>query len=377
MLILMTSPAALLREGRPDPDLVNVLIRAKASHCPVGVISNHPEPSWFAKAFRGSGVQFLQVSGRQTGNIVRSNANRLSLEPHNVIVLVGSATDVQMGKNGGAVLVGARWTDSKEACELGIGVNDAVQLQEVLELIAAWSGQWWFSGDMPFYRIRALADLSTYGKTLTQVSFARKLTKAVKQGGSRLQALLSITSRSLLQEGVADIKNLFWGVYPSSNSVNDDNEILSDFAHRLRTTISRVRFAKSGVPLFIRHTPTAKRSTDSARNRQDPWDQITTLHLNSAYQKQLRGRHVVILDDCTTYGVSFGVAAAFLRRAGATAVTSVALGKFGNQLSYYDLRLETDPFQPVLKSRVKVASLGNFAGMTNPEAQASLQSLVP
>lgn len=377
MLILMTSPAALLREGRPDPNLVEVLIRVKASHCPVGVISNHPEPPWFAGAFKGSGVQFLQVGGRQTGGIVKVNANKFSLEPHNVIVLVGSATDVQMGKNGGAVLVGARWTDSKEACELGIGVDDAVQLQEVLELIAAWPGQWWFSGDMPLYRIRALADLSTYGKSLTQVAFAGKLTAAVKQGGSQLQALLAITARSLLQEGLADIKDLFWGVYPSSSSANNDSEILSDFAHRLRTTVSRVRFAKPGEPLFIRHTATPKRSAGGSRNRRDPLDQVTSLHLNPTYQQQLQGRHVVVLDDCTTYGVSFGVAAAFLRRAGATAVTSVALGKFGDQLGYYDLRLKTDPFRPVPKNMVEVTPLGTFAGTTNPAVQASLRSLVP
>mgnify|MGYP005724923915 CR=1 FL=1 len=59
------------------------------------------------------------------------------------------------------------------------------------------------------------------------------------------------------------------------------------------------------------------------------------------------GRNLIVLDDCTTYGVSFGVAAALLRKADAASMTGIALGKFGNQIQYYDILIQNDPFAPV------------------------------
>ena len=73
---------------------------------------------------------------------------------------------------------------------------------------------------------------------------------------------------------------------------------------------------------------------------------------------------MIVVDDCTTYGVSFGVAAAFLRKAGAASVTGVALGKFGNQLRYYEIDIKTDPFQPVVAGGFNVAAPAWFPGAT-------------
>ena len=47
-------------------------------------------------------------------------------------------------------------------------------------------------------------------------------------------------------------------------SANNDSEVLSDFTHRLRTTVSRVRFAERNQPLFIRHAHSIKRSMAKA-----------------------------------------------------------------------------------------------------------------
>jgi hypothetical protein len=379
MLIIMTSPDAVLRSGRPDPQIAKVLTDFRAANNPVALVSNHREPVWFAPTFKGSSVQFLQVIGRQSGEIISTNAKKFSLAPHDVLVLAAKDEDVQMGKNGGAVLIAAGWGTSRQVTSLGIRVDDAKQLQEVIGLTKGWPGQWWFSATGPQYGVRALADLSQYGKDLPQQLFAQKLTQTVKQGGSRLNALLAVTARSLLTDGVATEKDLLWGVYPSSSSTNQDDEILSDFTQRLRTTVSRVRFAKVGEPLFIRHRPSIRRSGGGGGDRTDPTDQLLTLHLNPFYRDsgRLVGKRVIVIDDCTTYGASFGVAAALLRKAGAVAVTGVALGKFGSQLRAFDIDVLSNPYAPLAPAGFNVRSVVGFSGSTSVASQRNLLTLIP
>lgn len=378
MPILVSSPDALLVNGSsPDAKLVAALKKIRESH-PVALISNHGEPSWFQSTFAGSKVQFLQEFGRQNGNIISHNAQRLSLHPFDVVVLATKQVDVQMGKNGGAVLIAAGWSNDPVVKALGISVANTAQLQETIDLIAQWNGKWWFAGDGTKYRVRALADLSTINKGLTQTVFAEQLKNTVKGGGARLAALTAVTSRSLLMDGVGEAKELVWSVYPSSASLNNDTDVLSDFSHRLRTTVSRVRYAERGTPLFIRHTPSPKRSAGGSSDRTNPTDQIATLHLNPFYRtgNRLRGRNVIVVDDCTTYGVSFGVAAALLRKAGAASVTGIALGKFGSQLRYYDIDILMDPFGPISKTGFVVHSVNDFVGTTSPVAQQVLQTII-
>lgn len=377
MLILISSPDTVAPNGCPKLDLVHAMIDIADNENPVGIISNHGEPAWFNDVFKDSGVQFLRVPGRQDGKILFHNAKKFQLEPYDVLVLAAKAEDVQMGKNGGAVLVAAGWSDVTAVQGLGIRIDNATELQMVVKLTSSWAGNWWFSGDGTNYNVRALADLSGYGKGLTQQAFATKITETVKQGGGRLKALLAITARSLLVDGIGEESNLIWGTYPSSNSTNNDQEVLSDFTHRLRTTVSRVRLARREDPLFIRHKSSPKRSYGAGGDRTDPANQIETLHLNPSYKKNIKGKHVVVVDDCTTYGVSFGVAAAFLRKAGAKAVTGVALGKFGEQLRYYEIEINSDPFSPIGTKGYKMTTAKHFAGTKSSTAQNTLLPLIP
>lgn len=378
MLILITSPDALLHAGKPDQEIIGILKKAKADHNPVGLISNHTKPDWFDINFEGTKVQFLQVQGRQKGEIIGINAKKFNLDAFDVLVLAAKDVDVQMGKNGGAVLIAAGWSTDTQVVALGIRVDNALQLEEVIDLTTSWPGQWWFSGNSPKYKVRALADLSGINQVATQQELAKKLTNTVKNGGSRLNALLAITARSLLKEGTGSVKDLLWGVYPSSKSKNDDSEILSEFTHRLRTTVSRVRYASIGQPLFIRHKPSPKRSLGGTGDRTDPKDQILTIHLNPFYleKNRLRNKHVIVVDDCTTYGVSFGVASAFLLKAGAASVTGVALGKFGNQLRSYDIAINSDPYAPVVEGGYTSNEPGWLTGSTSNSTKHTLQNII-
>ncbi|WP_291379424.1 MULTISPECIES: phosphoribosyltransferase [Achromobacter] len=342
------------------------------------LISNHDAPTWFNQAFGATGVKFLKSPGRQSGEVVRDIAKRLKIASHDVFALATKAEDVQMGKNAQAVLVAGSWANDRQVSSLGIRVDDAQQLQDTLQLVHGWSGQWWFSGQAKNYGLRALSNLSSMYTSADQADFGRRVTATVKNGGPRLMALLAITSRSLLMDGVDTLENLLWGVYPSSKSKNDDSEVLSDFTHRLRTTVSRVRLAKAGLPLFIRHTPSTKRSASGGSvDRTDPSEQIQTIHLNPEYKKNIKGRNVVVVDDCTTYGVSFGVAAAFLVKAGAASVRGIALGKFGSRLQQYEIDILSDPFAPVGAAEFKVAAATAFPGMTSQVSQQTLLNIFP
>lgn len=380
MLLVLTSPRVLSDGIRPpDPGMVQALKDIRASSNPVGLVSNHDEPAWFQPSFAGSGgasVAFVKQIGRQSGEIVSEITKKLGLSSWDTLVLAGSKDDVQMGKNGGAVLIAAGWSTDRYVTTLGIQVRTPQEFKEVVDLSAGWDGGWWHEGQEPWYSVRALCDLSGFNKSFTQVEFASRVTNTVKGGGPRLLALLTVTARSLLKSGYGQVKDLMWGVYPSSSSSNDDTEILSDFTHRLRTTVSAARYAKRSSPLFIRHTCSSKRSKGGGGDRTDPAEQIQTLHLNPEYQGKVVGRNVIVIDDCTTYGVSFGVAAAYLRKAGAASVSGIALGKFGNQLRYYEIEILTDPFAPVAAGGYKININHGFRGATNMVAQNALRSLI-
>lgn len=374
MIIVATSPNALLKDGVPDKALIKALIAAKKAGNPVGVFSNHAEPHWFAANFTDSGVQFLHEPGRQSGECLQFNAEKFKIQAHDVIVLATTDADLQMGKNAGAVVLAGGWTQDRQVQALGVHVADATEFSRVIDLCSNWPGGWWFSGAGQRYKVFALADLSTMYKGDAQQEFGNMLKAVVKRGGVQLKALVAVVARSLLAEGYGSMGDLVWGVYPSSGSSNDDTEVLSDFTHRLRTTASRVRFAKREEPLFVRHTASVKRST-SGGDRLDPSNQVETLHLNPYYKQngRLKGKNVVIVDDCTTYGLSFGVAEAFLRAAGAKSVTGVALGKFGNQLKSYRIEIKSDPYEPVKKGLYSGGVVADYPGT---ESRASQQALL-
>lgn len=379
MIVVLASPNSVAPLGVPRRDVVDALIAIANDGCPVVVVSNHPEPAWFAAAFSGSKVGFLQWAGRQDGRVVSDMAEKLSIKCHDFVVLGSTPDDFQMAKNGKAVFVASEWALDSKIKNYGLKVDDGGEFYGVFNLANRWENGWWFKADSNRYKVRVLADLSSmYGQGVDQQEFSAKVKSAVKAGGERLKALLVVTARSLLADGVGDLSNLIWGVYPSSSSKNNDSEILSDFSHRLRTVSSRVQFAKVGEPLFIRHKPSPKRSAGGSVNRTSPVSQIESIHLNPFYREKNRivGRHVILLDDCATYGVSFGVASALLFKAGAVAVTCIALGKFGNCLNYYDLRVSSDPFSPIGAGMYEIGLQFPLNGVADSSVKRRLIELI-
>lgn len=372
MIVLLLSPAALSHDTAESRLIDGALGRLASSEVIVCVVSNHPKPAWFDARFADTQVEYLQAPGRQSGQIVRDIAEHLKVTTSDVLVLAVNGDDLQMGTNGRAVVLSAQWVRGNQVGHLGIGVATPHELEQIVALSSGWFGGWWYEGDGDGYRVRALADLSSKGRSETQQEFAGRLTRVVKNGGAKLSALLTVTARSLLSVLSPDDSPLF-GVYPSSASDNGDSEILSDFTHRLRTAVTRVHFAERGSPLFIRHKPSIQRHGGGSGDRTDPSNQVNTIHVNPVYRSRLRGRHVIVVDDCVTYGVSFGVAAAMLKAGGATSVTGVALGKFGSCTREYLLKLRGRQFGPV--KLVEHSSL-EFRERTSPVAQELLRTLL-
>jgi len=378
MLVLLASPSSIVdTTNNIDATIVDTLKEIANKNNPVAIVSNKPKPYWFDQAFKLSKVVFVRVKGRQSGQFIKDLAKENKIPTSNFLCLTATDEDYMMGKNGQAILIAAGWSNNAKAKSLGIQVANAIELKEVFDLTNNWPGSWWFSGTGPNYGVRALADLSSYGAGADQVSFSQKVTNTVKQGGGRLNALLAITSRSLLLEWGGEKKGVFFGVFPSSNPAHYNDEVLTDFTHRLRTTVSRVHYADRNDPLFIRHAASPKRSKGQGGDRTDPTSQVTTLHLNPNYAQSIKGKDVVLIDDCTTYGLSFGVAAAFLAAAGAASMTGIALGKFGSRLEHYHITLNSDPFAPVKACDFKLIKHTSLQGKTAAGAQDALHKLIP
>lgn len=379
MLIILTSPSVVAPDGQADPRVVDALMKLATAGTPVGVISNHSQPSWFSTSFPKDAVSFIQSQGRQSGSHISDVCQKYNVPLHDLIVLGANDDDIKMAKNAGGVFVSAGWRPDTRAAQYGVSVTSPSEFVQVVQLVERWPGLWYYEGREEWYSVRALADVSGKNVTAAQTHWAQRVVATVKGGGSGLPALLTIGARSLLKSGIVseDQGPLMFGLYPSSGSSNDDDNVLTDFMHRLRTVTSRVRFAKKGEPLFLRHSPSTKRSrSNSLLDRTNPAEQVQTLHLNPEYESRISGRHIILLDDCTTYGVSFGVASSFLRKAGASAVDCIALGKFGDQLRYYELSINSDPFKPVSAEQYKVSRQCIFRGTCNANAQMALRGLI-
>lgn len=376
MLALILSPNSLYSRGMLSVSTLDALAAIRKDGTPVYVVTNQGMVDNEIAQLTGRGLSYKKVQGRQKGHPIKEVADDLGLKSHDVLVLAINDTDMQMAKVGGAILIEAAWSTHPRVAGLGIKVDSMDQLREVINVTRGWTGQWWYEGRGASYSVRALVDVSSHQYVSNdQAVFGRMVTNTVKNGGVRLTALLGVTCRSLLMDNILK-GSLFWGVYPSSSSVNDDTEVLSDFVQRLRTTVSGVHYAKRGEPLFVRHTASIKRSRSGSGDRTDPANQIETLHLNPEYQKQLKGRTVIVVDDCTTYGVSFAVAAAFLFKAGVRAVYGVALGKFGNKLTHLQITIDSDPFLPVDYGKYRVVASSSFDAVLHSDAQAVLQAII-
>jgi hypothetical protein len=80
----------------------------------------------------------------------------------------------------------------------------------------------------------------------------------------------------------------------------------------------------------------------------------------------VRGRTVYVLDDFLTKGLSFSVADALLRRAGAKGVVAVAMGAFGKSPQRFDITVAGDPFKALTTKDYSTNGYASLRGVLPP-----------
>ena len=349
----------------------NVLLElqklGQAGHA-VFCVSNHAQPSWWSAC--GKVVQHRKVYGRQNGKFVSAlvAANPGALRYSDVVVLGTSEEDFLMAVNSRSILLACGWCPDLDAKtkRYGVLVDAPQRLEQVIGFLED-KHPWYFQHHSAFLDVFSLTDAGTKYESDAQLKrLAERLQSCLKNGqpiyknAFRLHLLSSLYSTDGFKS--ADV----WSYYPSSDSKNSGQEIMTEFSELARTTFGK----RNKGPLVIRHKPSVKRHM-SGGDRNDPRSQLDTIHLNPEYRDKLAGKTVVIMDDYLTRGVSFGVSASLLQKAGAAKMIGVSMGKFGNASNVYSIEIQGDPFAPLKKYRL--ISMNSMTGAY--EADAKLQFL--
>ncbi len=343
-------------------------INALAANHWFAAVSNNPKPRNFDSLFKN--VTFLYAPGlggpRQNGKFVaevlKQNQATINLKKSQVVMLGFGELDVPMYVNSRSVLIRCDWRADihQKIKRYGVPCVSIDELPRVLKLLNE-DHPWYLTHEHEVCDTYCLINAATrVGNDKELQALAGQLQSCLKDGRPEKRSDFITTLLSSLYATDVFQNVDHWTYYPSSRSSNNGGEIIFNFVDLARTTFSRKRRPQN--PMFIRHTRTAARHSTGG-NREDPESQILSIHLHPDYKNSVRGATVAVLDDYTTTGVSFSVASAFLRKAGATKVLAVAMGKFPRSSFIWDIELLNSPFSPVKNYRIRqqVAQHGTIA----------------
>jgi hypothetical protein len=346
--LILTSKAAILdATGKPYPGVIEALREVYTNGSPTIVLSNLPKPRlWddhgFLK-FHECGFIRSRGSGKIVGEILAGSANK-GLRHSDIIVLGAKDRDFFMAVNSRSLLIRCDWAAPLEdrIANYGVPFAKPANIPAVVRLLEG-GAPWYFVHTGGFLTIYAQTNAGTKFETdAKMIRLVESLRNCLKSGAAHLAKafMLHFLSSIYSTEQFSDVD--VWGFYPSSNSTNIEEEIMADFCREARVTFGQ----RTRGPLFIRHKASPRRHLGGG-DRTDPTSQLATVHLNPRYRGRLQGKTVAVLDDYLTYGVSFGVAAALLKSAGAAHVFGAALGKFGSCANCYRISINSDPFAPL------------------------------
>jgi len=371
--LILTSASSLLLKGTetPDPRLLEVLRRASKEGSLVALASNQAKPPWLTDELAAF-LKFVRVKdGRQRGQYIPRlvAANKEKGLAHSDIVVLG-VTDIDffMAVNSQTLFLRCDWVkgQGERASQYGVPLRDPEELPIVLRILDD-KDPWYFQGEAPGYSVFSLTDAGTYGERNEELlRLVGDLRQCLKLGAKDLSRgfLLHLLSSLYVTDEFRSVD--YWAYYPSSESTNSGDEVMRWFCDQARTLYKK----KEHGPLFIRHKKSPRRHEERHADRTNPQSQMTTVHLNPAYKGKVAGKKVAVLDDYLTYGVSFGVGSALLRKAGASSTICVAMGKFGGTARAYDIVISAHSvFRPL--SETDYAYSDQFlSGKDNYNAQA-------
>ncbi len=367
-LILLSSSVVWDSETRSlRSDVLQALKRAKESGVQIDVVSIHAKPPWIDQT--GGVVGFFSCwgadrnSGRFVDQLIKDNKN-IGLKKSEILVLGAKDADFFMAVNSQTLLVTAKWLPDLELKikNYGVGIGTPASINLVLRLLES-KQPWYFQSHTQAPKIYALTDAGTIGVTDQPTRQAIEALKScLKDGLQKRKAAFNVHLLSSLNVTEEFRRAKWWGWYPSSQS---SDSVMEDFTTLARTTFKRREYG----PIFIRHRAAQKRHIQRGAVRTDPSGQLETIHINPEYKGRLKGESVVILDDYLTYGLSFGVANAMLRKAGTNDVICVAMGKFGNRAQSYEINISGDVFKPMTSGDFELVEFDFLAGEVETKAQ--------
>lgn len=337
------------RRNSPHTGIVSALSDINSSGCGIFLVSNRDKPRWLEKEFpfiifQQCNYPFHRQNGKIVYEIIKANEHQ-NLRHSDIVVLGTSEEDFLMAVNSQTLLFCGLWGNpvDDKIKKYGLAISAPSEIPIIVRLLEDQI-PWFFQYQSDSLGIYALSNAGTkIERDRDIIRLVERLRACLKSGDTGLSRYFKIHLLSSLSstEEFRDVD--YWGFYPASDSTNKEEETIASYCE-----LARISFKKRTYgPLFIRHQPAEKRHI-SGGLRTDPSSQIETIHINPKYKDRIYGKVVCVLDDYFTYGVSFGVSHALLKKAGASRVICVAMGKFGNCANLYDIDIQTDNvFEPI------------------------------
>lgn len=269
----------------------------------------------------------------------------------NEIVYIGDddKTDAFCAINAKVLPFTAHYSTSGKPMDYGLPVPSVEALLDYLSTYAHQSPPyfgWNFNGDCSDTKtnISIYALFGQHG----DLGLTRPLTRLLKNRedvvvGVKNNHLGSIlfhyaVSQTYLSGLIQEIDTVT--VYPGHN-INSLNPVLATFSADFPKFFKQ----KQMPQLLVRHTDSAdSRLTPGAKR--DIYEQFRTIHVNPEYERTIREKSILVLDDFTTSGCSFETARRMLLQAGARRVVGLAIAKWGMDYTVTRISRGWNPFEP-------------------------------
>ena len=320
--------------------IVNSLIN-KGNTCLL--VSNRSAPSRLSTNYPR--VLFKQISQQGRGSDIKEYIKNEVKDPSKVLVVSCTDRDFHMSVNSGFLYLTGKWSDQVEEKPLKYGIHlmHPHELPSIVYLLNT-THPWYYKYESEGFCIYSMTNGGNHKNFDKIKPIVDQLRNHLKSGRNEYEKIFKILFLSSLLKTLSAKEIKYWAYYPSSDIRNEENEIISDYARQARYAL-QCR-SKHPNPLLIRHAPSAKRHIQKD-DRKNPNLQLQSIYIHPYYKKnsKLKNAIVAIVDDYTTYGTSFAVAAALFKAAGVKKVLCFSLGKFGNTTCKYNINMSgIDPF---------------------------------
>ncbi|WP_346931321.1 phosphoribosyltransferase [Clostridium sp.] len=279
---------------------------------------------------------------------------------HLFVVLGSKNKDFELAVNNKLLFLVPLWNKIKEerAIKYGVHIDDLDMLNEVIESLNN-QNKWFYELELD-ERTKVYSLICAHSKNWCIPSEEKKLVEGfedfLKRGNGTYYKVLLCHFLAFMSNNpeFRDIDH--WAIMPSSGIYL--NKDMYNFKEIVRF------FMKGNVPrellrneeinnVFLRNTPVKKshQTNSDIRMDQGATVHLKSIHVNDAYRKgkngsKLEGKNICVFDDYLTHGNSFEALRNILKKAGASKIIFVSLGKFRRDYIFQEYDIKGDVFTP-------------------------------